>query len=43
VGLTLGGVDAEAVGSQTQEVVGVVDELTADILAFRGQAVTGSS
>jgi len=43
VGLTLGGVDAEAVGSQPQEVVCVINELAADVLAFRGQAVTGSS
>ena len=40
VGLTLGSVDAETISSQTQEVVGVIDELAADVLAFCGQAVT---
>ena len=43
MGLTLGGVDAEAVGSQAQEIVGVVNELSADVVTFRGQAVAGSS
>jgi len=36
-GNVFGSVDAEAVGSQTQEIVGKIDELAADVLAFRGQ------
>ena len=38
--LTLGSIDAETVGSQTQEFVGVIDELAADVVAFCSQAVT---
>ena len=43
MGLTLGCVDTEAVGSQTQEVIGVVNELAADVVGSRGQAAIGSS
>lgn len=39
VWLTLGSVDAEAIDSQTQKFIGVINKLAADVVAFCSQAV----
>lgn len=43
VGLTLGSVNADAVDSKTQEIVGVANELPADVIGLCGQAVMHDS
>lgn len=41
VGLTLGSIETEAVSSQREEIVGMISELAADVVGFRGQAAMG--
>lgn len=43
VRLTLGSIETEAVGSQREEIVGMISELAADVVGFRGQAAMGLS